>query len=197
MAIDLPKPARVAVDYGDLIRNITPAGLQMADIIFPALQQRRPSDRTKRPLSRNVSIYLDLLRLVAAFAVFLGHANSFFFPGTHYMPFILGHQREAVAVFFVLSGFVIRFVVIEKEGDWTKYLIARLARIYSVAILAVFLTLIVDTLGIHYNSSYYNSALFYAPASIGSALKYLSFTKSNLVHAYYIRNGRGLLVAWL
>ena len=82
-----------------------------------------PQAAKVKVLDPNLSIYLDLLRLVAAFEVVLGHARHFVMPG---LPgFISGHTGEAVAVFFVLSGFVIAFVAVTLLGFLTANLVGR------------------------------------------------------------------------
>ncbi len=91
------------------------------------------------------SVYLDLVRFVAAVLVFLYHSNQRLLvqdplPASNY-----GHS--AVIVFFVLSGFVIAFVTDSKEKDWRTYAASRLSRVYSVALPAVALTLLLDAIG--------------------------------------------------
>jgi peptidoglycan/LPS O-acetylase OafA/YrhL len=56
-----------------------------------------------------------------------------------------GHS--AVVVFFVLSGFVIAYVVDTKEHQARDYAASRMARIYSVALPALILTIIADAVG--------------------------------------------------
>ncbi len=58
---------------------------------------------------------------------------------------------EAVAAFFVLSGYVIAYVSNEKEHTLRSYAISRLARVYSVAIPAIALVIIVDLLAMHFH----------------------------------------------
>jgi len=129
--------------------------------------------RSDTALSRNLSIYLDLLRRAAAMAVFLGHAAVFVMPS---LPsFISGNAGEAVAVFFVLSGFVISFVANEKEHSCGAYLIARVSRIYSVAILAILITFISDTIGTLCNLNYYLGLSFYNTGNWMNLFKNLTF----------------------
>jgi peptidoglycan/LPS O-acetylase OafA/YrhL len=52
-----------------------------------------------------------------------------------------------VDVFFVLSGFVIAFVTTERESDGRSFAIARLARVYSVALPALVVTFVLDAIG--------------------------------------------------
>ena len=93
-------------------------------------------------LPRPFSVYLDLVRFTAACFVYLYHSNQRWLvepilPMANY-----GHT--AVVVFFVLSGFVIAYVTDTKERDWPSYAASRLSRVYSVALPAVVLTLLLD-----------------------------------------------------
>jgi len=56
-----------------------------------------------------------------------------------------GH--EAVMIFFVLSGFVIAYISQVKEDTPGLYFKSRFARLYSVAIPALFITLVLDYFG--------------------------------------------------
>ncbi|MBS0446988.1 MAG: acyltransferase [Proteobacteria bacterium] len=96
-------------------------------------------------MPRPFSVYLDLVRFIAACLVYLYHSNQRWLvqpllPAHHY-----GHT--AVIVFFVLSGYVIAYVTATKENDWRTYAASRLSRIYSVAVPAVILTLALDGAG--------------------------------------------------
>lgn len=79
------------------------------------------------------SVYLDLVRVLAAVIVLLNH----------YMPYLFGLDEslfpghDAVVVFFVMSGYVIAFVADERERSPAQYALARLARLWSVAIPAL------------------------------------------------------------
>ncbi|MFL6634022.1 MAG: acyltransferase family protein, partial [Massilia sp.] len=57
-------------------------------------------------LQPNLSVYLDLLRYFAALMVYLFHAGHF---SQYKLPFFGTYGGLGVAVFFVLSGFVIAF----------------------------------------------------------------------------------------
>ena len=102
-------------------------------------------------MDKPFSLYLDLARFTAAILVVLshfvqqgiiGHAA----PGTH-AP-LLNFGREAVIVFFVLSGFVIAFTTASSHASARDYVVARCARIYSVAapvVLGAFLLAVICT----------------------------------------------------
>jgi peptidoglycan/LPS O-acetylase OafA/YrhL len=84
------------------------------------------------------SIYLDLVRVVAALDVMIAHAQlSKLIPP---LPFILDSAPTAVVVFFVLSGYIIEST--SQGGGIRNYAIHRTARIYSVALPAVILSLV-------------------------------------------------------
>lgn len=81
------------------------------------------------------SAYLDFMRFTAALAVLLGHMGQ---DGLSmvWMPLsLLSH--EAVIIFFVLSGFIIYYSTASRALSWQQYAVARLSRIYSVALPAV------------------------------------------------------------
>jgi peptidoglycan/LPS O-acetylase OafA/YrhL len=93
-----------------------------------------------------VSVYLDLFRMMAALVVFLSHTA-----GTRLTAFLvpeaISFGVEAVAAFFVLSGFVIGYVTDTRENSVRVYAISRLARLYSVALPAIVITLVFDSFG--------------------------------------------------
>jgi peptidoglycan/LPS O-acetylase OafA/YrhL len=86
-------------------------------------------------LSADLSAYLDFLRFFAALAVLLGHMDqdgiAIRWLGLTYF------SHEAVIVFFVLSGFIIHHSTFAKASNARQYALARLSRIYSVALPAV------------------------------------------------------------
>ena len=126
-------------------------------------------------MNRNMSVYLDLLRLVAALGVFIGHSRQMLAPS---IPVILGgNASQSVAIFFVLSGLVIAFVVDVKEKDWRPYARARALRMYSVTILALVITLLVDHIGLGLSAGTYSASRnFNANTSLTDVFTYLSFT---------------------
>lgn len=102
-----------------------------------------PSPFPRPVLDGSVSLFLDLARVSAALLVLLHHTFGppFHTPGVH-VP-----GRSAVIVFFVISGFVIAYAT-DGERDWRRYVTARAARIYSVAIPALVLTGLLHAAGI-------------------------------------------------
>src|SRR5258705_180650 len=97
-------------------------------------------------MNRETSLYLDVFRFSAAIIVFLGHmVGARFTWGLFWQ--IAPFMGDAVTVFFVLSGFVIGFTTDERETTLRSYVIARAARMYSVAIPALLITFALDFLG--------------------------------------------------
>jgi peptidoglycan/LPS O-acetylase OafA/YrhL len=86
------------------------------------------------PLARPYSLYLDLVRLLAAAMVVLTHfgQQGVIAPGSWGILESMG--REAVIVFFVLSGYVIAASTAQRRTSSRDYAVARLSRVYSVAL---------------------------------------------------------------
>lgn len=118
------------------------------------------------PLRPAVSIGLDAGRFLAALAVFLGHLGlRRFSDGAlwHFHPY----GDQAVTFFFVLSGFVIAHVHATRERDARRYAISRLARLYSVVVPALLLTVALDAAGRALNPAAYTAAWGFVPATEG------------------------------
>lgn len=106
-------------------------------------------------MNKQTSIYLDLLRIFAAFGVFFHHCNFPWFSNNFFFDEDKGHKL--VAIFFVMSGFLIAYSVDKKEIDFKIYIIDRLSRLYSVMIPAIILTYVLDNIGMNYNPSLYQN----------------------------------------
>ena len=65
------------------------------------------------------------------------------------------HAVESVGIFFVLSGFVIRYVTRLKYARLGEYWIDRASRIYSVVLPAVLFTMLADWIALHVNPAYF------------------------------------------
>jgi len=102
-------------------------------------------------MTRSFSVYLDFVRFFAAFLVLLHHARFLYEPGLSLDSLV----HEADIIFFVLSGFVIAYVADTKERTLEAYTIARLARIYSVVVPALLLTVVLDHAGLAANPDAY------------------------------------------
>ena len=100
-------------------------------------------------MDKHFSRYLDLVRFGAAVLVVLTHyaQHGLLGPGAQGVPLF---GREAVMVFFVLSGFVIAYTTSEQALTLRQYVVARSARIYSVAIPVVLLCFLLVLVASHY-----------------------------------------------
>ena len=112
-------------------------------------------------MNKNESIYLDIIRFSAAMVVFLGHASGQLTGGFLWQ--ISPYLGTAVMIFFVLSGYVIAFVVDTKEKTLHDYTISRLARLSSVVFPALILTFLFDWIGIQENHALYYEGPWPAP----------------------------------
>jgi len=94
-------------------------------------------------MSKTESLYLDVWRFVCAVIVVFGHiSGKRFTDGVLWQASFL--MSQAVTVFFVLSGYVIAYVLDTRENTWKDYAVSRLARLYSVVIPALILTAVLD-----------------------------------------------------
>jgi peptidoglycan/LPS O-acetylase OafA/YrhL len=133
-------------------------------------------------LTRDESLYLDLIRFLAALVVFTDHYSSArLTAGLLWQLQPYGHI--AVMAFFVLSGFVISYVTTEKETMLSSYSIARLARLYSVALPAVIIGIILDAIGRSIQPSLYTHSWGYAnDYPFSRVLASLTFTSQLWFH---------------
>jgi peptidoglycan/LPS O-acetylase OafA/YrhL len=117
------------------------------------------------------SAYLDIVRFLAALAVFLGHAAGAYW--TQGFLWQLGPYGDTcVVIFFVLSGFVIAFVADRKEGNWWTYGANRIARLWSVVIPALALTFVIDAIGVRMAPALYIGQPWFNGDHLG--LRYLA-----------------------
>jgi peptidoglycan/LPS O-acetylase OafA/YrhL len=98
-------------------------------------------------ISKRESVWLDLVRALAAFMVIVDHAPSIFD-----MPYAPRFGHQAVVVFFVLSGYVISNVADTRENRFLDFAAARLSRLWSVLIPALVLTVVCDFVGRHFGN---------------------------------------------
>lgn len=99
------------------------------------------------------SLYIDAMRFIAAILVLLFHLLA---------PPFLDEQvripaRQAVVIFFVISGFVIAYVTNTKENTWRSYVTSRLSRLYSVVLPAIGLTALLYAIGSSLTSGVYQN----------------------------------------
>ena len=107
-------------------------------------------------MNPELSTYLNMLRVLAATAVFVGHiciwqVGCGFVDG---LPWLGG---DGVVIFFVLSGYVVAYTADTKDRTARAFLINRCARIYSVMVPALILTLVLERIGVRYFPGSYNA----------------------------------------
>jgi len=109
----------------------------------------------------NRYIILDIIRVIAAVMVCLGHLRAALFVNYsqvndtnifyQFFYFITGFGHESVVVFFVLSGFLVGGSILKRnlEFCFSTYIIARLSRLWVVLLPALIFTLIIDHFSIN------------------------------------------------
>lgn len=99
-------------------------------------------------MNPSMSIYLEAARVVATMIVLLGHGKIFYRPLAELCD-VTNPGRDAVIIFFVLSGFVISWCGHERDRTAAQFAVNRAARVYSVALPAVLLSLLASALTSH------------------------------------------------
>lgn len=117
------------------------------------------------------SLYLDALRLCAALVVLFSHLGHGHLVGGLLWPFTRW-GGEAVMAFFVLSGFVIAHVIHTRPSGMADFMVARVARLFSVVLPAMLLTLVLDAAGRSFNPGSY-AAVGQWRAEESASLNYL------------------------
>lgn len=107
-------------------------------------------------MSPVLSIWLDLCRVLAAFAVFLGHSVGLEVAPRWMSPQWQRSADDAVTVFFIISGLVIAHTTRQRQADGLRsYALARASRVYSVAVPAILFAYVVDQIGMRIDVSQY------------------------------------------
>ena len=109
-------------------------------------------------MTKQFSQYLDLLRCMAALLVLFAHlTDRAFTDGQLSGPTEIGYS--SVMIFFVLSGYVIGYVAFEREKHLVDFTLSRIARVYSVVLPALLLTVFADTLLLHVHPAHNSDEL--------------------------------------
>lgn len=98
-------------------------------------------------MTPTLSVWLDLCRVIAAFAVYIGHSVTLRVAPSALSTTWHRSADDAVIAFFVLSGVVIAHTTRDRHASAGHYALARLSRVYSVAVPAVLFVLAVDLVG--------------------------------------------------
>jgi peptidoglycan/LPS O-acetylase OafA/YrhL len=109
--------------------------------------QPQPQPQIRRAaLDRPFSLYLDVVRTLAAVAVVIAHFGYFHIFDARQIAALPDFGREAVIAFFVLSGFVIAYSAETKNRTLADYALARCARLYSVVLPVLLLAFVLSGL---------------------------------------------------
>jgi peptidoglycan/LPS O-acetylase OafA/YrhL len=107
-------------------------------------------------MTPELSVYLNLLRVFGALEVFVSHFCIWNISCGPFGP-LAWFGSDGVVMFFVLSGYVIAFTAHQKDRTLRSYFINRCARIYSVVLPALLLTLALEWIGIRWFPNAYDS----------------------------------------
>jgi len=126
-------------------------------------------------VNHTTSVYLDAARLFAALVVVLTHLAYPRFSGGLLLP-LRTYGNDAVMIFFVLSGYVIAYTAATRDRELRTYAVNRLARLYSVALPAIFLTFAFDEVGRRLDPALYDGFWYRADVPLDRMLAAGTFT---------------------
>ncbi len=128
-------------------------------------------------MTRGFSVYLDAIRFLASVLVLFSHiAYPRYSNGDLIWMRDLNLGSDAVILFFVLSGFVIAYTTDAKQRTGASYAKARMARLYSVVIPALAVTLICDLIGRSINPAAYDGWWYNGQAVWEQVFRALTFS---------------------
>jgi peptidoglycan/LPS O-acetylase OafA/YrhL len=123
-------------------------------------------DRSNHFLSPGKSNFLNFVRWAAALLVVLGHSDMYLqkFGGKleqwDSFGYFGAHSHASVMVFFVLSGYVVAYATGKKSEvenyNFREYFLDRWSRIYSVLLISIAFTLLIDFIGRGLSPIYFN-----------------------------------------
>jgi len=115
------------------------------------------------------SVVLDVVRFGLALLVAIGHWTQGYFQTG--WPNLTGYAVFAVGGFFVLSGYTIRLLTPSTSAFSIRaFAIERLSRLWSVALPALAMTMVLDAISFLVNPTFYVSHWRIAPADIPTGL---------------------------
>jgi peptidoglycan/LPS O-acetylase OafA/YrhL len=138
--------------------------------VTPPHSEPRPSPSTD--LGTGPSLFLDIVRLLAALMVALGHLTQV----SNGWGSLIDLAVNAVTAFFLLSGFVIRYVTVRRRGSLPNYIADRASRIYSVLLPAMLLATFTDIAVKHFTEHTSGLASVDFPHLAIAAFTNLTFT---------------------
>jgi peptidoglycan/LPS O-acetylase OafA/YrhL len=152
-----------------------------------------------KSIDSNLSIYLNIVRGLAAFLVLAGHLRGFFFDTynnltpdsqnwfNYILFFITRIGHECVMVFFVLSGYLVggNYLIdtINKKVSHKKYFLDRLTRMWTVLIPALLIGFTLDyyrciSLNDCYHVEEWSNSTFLGNVFFLQTIKYSIFTSN-------------------
>lgn len=140
-------------------------------------------------MPRGFSLYLDVVRFAAAGVVLITHLAYRELSGGQLAAW-RAVGNDAVMVFFVLSGLVIANAVAGRETTFRDYALSRLARLWSVVLPALAITLVLDRTGAMLNPAAYNAWWNASDGALWRMLSAATFTNELwFSHVRVLSNG--------
>jgi peptidoglycan/LPS O-acetylase OafA/YrhL len=128
-------------------------------------------------VTRSFSLYLDILRSLAAFVVVISHIGyTRFTDGRWLWVRELNLGSDAVVLFFVLSGLVIALTAQTKDHTIGAFGFNRITRILSVAFPALVIGFVLDRTGAHLFPEFYALGWYQQLPLVEQLLRGLSFS---------------------
>lgn len=137
-------------------------------------------------MNQSLSTFLNISRWLAAFLVVIDHLRHLILVDIRFVEhkttlykilyFVTGFGHQAVVVFFVISGYLVGALTLDrwraKGPNLKAYLSARISRIYTVLIPALIIGLLLDFTGLHWfnASELYTNSEQYRTNSLNSVI---------------------------
>ncbi len=100
------------------------------------------------------SIYLDIVRFLAAVSIAVAHLTQPFF--SLGWPLLIDKARAGLVALFLMSGIVIRYVTVLRRGRIQDFWVDRASRVYSVVIPSLLFTIVASYAARGVNPGFYN-----------------------------------------
>lgn len=106
---------------------------------------------------------LNSLRAIAVLIVLVSHYSN----STNFLNGVLGHGsgQIGVMIFFVLSGFLMSFLYLNKDFEVKKYIVSRLARVLPLFVFVVLLSFL--------SQQIFSNGVFYKILDVNSLISHL------------------------
>lgn len=120
---------------------------------------RRSSHQASPAVAADFLVYLELIRFLSAVIVVIDHLSTPGYFGKALFSIQPGFGHFGVVIFFVLSGFIMQWRRTVCKETSLDYISNRISRIYSVLLLALLFTPVIDFIGMQASMEPYSLRL--------------------------------------